>query len=102
MVHRDQTENERTPAHSRVTLIEWLRICEDNALYVYCLLNSLNRTDGLALSLQQAEAEAETNASGETNGTAEATPAVADDAPTVEGETAKELSHEEQQSEFKY
>ncbi len=44
---------------------------------------------------------AETNGAAETNGTAEATPA-ADGEPTVEGEKAKELSHEDQQSEFFY
>lgn len=47
----------------------------------------------------QTEAEAETNGAAETNGTAEAAPAAETEAAT-EGEKAKEISHEEQQSEY--
>lgn len=48
----------------------------------------------------QTEAEPETNgAAAATNGSAEATPA-ADGEGATEGEKAKEMSHEEQQSEY--
>lgn len=48
----------------------------------------------------QGESEAETNGAAETDGAAEATPAADGEASTTEGEKAKEMSHEEQQSEY--
>lgn len=49
--------------------------------------------------VDKAGAEAETNGAAETNGTAEASSAVADGEAAGVGEKAKELSHEDQQSE---
>lgn len=72
--------------------------------YLTCLMSEPGNVTQMYLYLvfcvEQAEAEAVTNGAAETNGTSETARATADGQAATEGEKTKELSHEDQQSEY--